>query len=347
MALVFADSFDHYIDTQSPRKWSFVSGTPPIITGRTYSGVQISGGANYRKDFSPDSATVTAGAAYKTRNFSNWILNIQNSSKSYVPAVRATHTGDGRLYISIDGAPASEVFTSFVMNLNQWYYVELSAEVSNAPSGTDTYAATSAVCRVNGITIGSVTTTSTGSAYKLSGTNSFTYASLQIMGPGGGNSADYDDLYITSPPDGFLGDIKVEILRPNGDHATTDWVATGTSTGTDDYTYVNENTPNDNTNYLLSTASGQVEFLEMSNTPTFTGTIQGIQPIWCASGDGGAGTFTGLLLDGTGTGGTATTSVFNTTTSYVFLHEGFRLSPFTGVNWTTVEVDAVKQGQKG
>jgi hypothetical protein len=225
------------------------------------------------------------------------------------------------------------------MNITEWYYIEVGATVG--VSGTN--ATTIYELRVNNQVLNQGTHTSTDG---FTGTATRNYCDVRLFGPGGGEAALHDDVYITDGE--FLGDTRVYVMRPDGDHATTDWTQGGTSTGTNDYNFINDQTPNDGTGYLLATASGNTEFTEMQDISGFTGSIKGAQPLWCMSkSDGGPGVFDGLLLDGTGTGGTHTSSTwYPSYASFLYFHKAYSTSPFTGSAWTEAELDAIKQGER-
>lgn len=341
MSLIFLDSFDHYSSSQNSRKWTIASSNAHP-SGRTNNGLTVNGASGVTKTFDAEYATVTVGAAYKTTNFSNPIFSISNTGRSNTPSVSISHVGDGRLYIN-SGTLGGTILGTFVMNTLEWYYMELQAAVE--VNGTTTNPQTTYQVRVNNEIIGTGVTTHTG-VYSGTGAGNLNYANVSLSGPGGGHSATYDDLYVTDTE--FLGDIRIYVIRPNGDHATTDWTQGGISTGTDDYNFINDTNPDDDTSYLLSTASGQTEFTEMEDIAAFTGSVAAAQALWCMKkSDAGAGIFQGLLLDGTGTGGTSTASIwYPSYASYLYFHKGYTTSPFTGIAWTTGEINAIKQGEK-
>lgn len=345
MALLFLDSFDHYSTSQNSRKWT-IAGSNAHPTGRTNNGVEVSGGSTMLKTLMEEYVSVTAGGAYKTAGFANAIFTISNVARGNVPTVKLDHVGDGRLRMNI-GNTNTTPFSNFTVNTNEWYFVELNATIA-AVGGTGTDSSnvkTAYTVRVNNNQIANGTVTNSGDYYGT-GSGNLNYANVKIEGPGGGLTAIHDDLYISDGE--FLGDIRVYVLRPNDNHATSDWAQGGTSTGTNDYNFINDTNPNDDTGYLLSTATNQVQFTEMEDITGFSGSIKGAQAVWCMEkSDGGEGIFQGLLLDGTGTGGTHTSSIwYPSYASYLFFHKGYSTSPFTGTSWTETEIDAIKQGEK-
>src|SRR4051812_28556717 len=90
--LFFIDSFDHYSTAQLLRKWT--TGTGNIVAGRTGNGLQISGVGPMKTLNSVEQVTLTAGWAYKTTNFSNYIISFLNVINGI--RVQLDHVGDGR-----------------------------------------------------------------------------------------------------------------------------------------------------------------------------------------------------------------------------------------------------------
>ena len=333
MGDIFLDSFDHYLDAHALRKWNTVVGA--ISSGRTNNGfVMDNGFGALVKNISPATPSITMGVAIKY-NAGNSILSAYNSNDtSRVPEAALKYTGDGRLRMVIGNIELDPI-PNLVLHSDSWYYTELSVSVS----GSDT-AATGFSVRLNNALMTSGTHVSTNG---YTGTYTSTderreYANVKLSGPNR-----YDDFY-AAPSGSFLGDGRIYVLRPNGDHATSDWTTAGTSTGTNDYNYINDTTPDDNTGYLTATASGNTEFTEIEDISGFSGSIKALQAVWCIGSE--SNTTMGLLLDGTGTGGTHTCSSIVVNTTYTYNCDGYVLSPFTGSAWTSGEVNAVKQGIK-
>ena len=93
-----------------------------------------------------------------------------------------------------------------------------------------------------------------------------------------GENRYFDDLYFCdgsgSRNNDFLGDMKVETIFPSGNGNSNDW---SSSSGGDNYTNVDENPPNDDTDYNYSTLSGNIDTFAFENLTTVSGSINGIQ----------------------------------------------------------------------
>lgn len=121
MALLFLDSFDHYASPQDvTRKWTM--GMTAIGAGRNGNG---GSSANFvaRTTLPGTWAEMAAGTAYRTAAFTNFPLILYDYQIGNLWGLALGHDGAGRLYLRTQaniGAPSA-----FVMNLNQWYYLEL------------------------------------------------------------------------------------------------------------------------------------------------------------------------------------------------------------------------------
>jgi hypothetical protein len=91
---------------------------------------------------------------------------------------------------------------------------------------------------------------------------------------------------------GFLGDVDIDALIPIADH-TTNWTP---SAGTSHFALVDEIPPDDDTTYISSDTTGQVDDFEFQQITGFTGTILGAQLLIYAKKDAeGTRTINGLV----------------------------------------------------
>ena len=145
-----------------------------------------------------------------------------------------------------------------LFSTNTWYYIELKVKIDNS---TGTYEV-----KINGNTElsgSSVDTQDTANAYANN---------IRFSGTGIGHR--FDDIYICdatgSKNNNFLGEMKVEILFPDGDTADADWTC---STGTDHYALVDENPSNDDTDYVESETLNHIDLYTYED-------ISGAPDIW-------------------------------------------------------------------
>jgi len=340
--LIFIDSFDHYSTAQILRKWTSTSGAPSIVTSPVRTGPQaIQGGAgNFAfKTFNASYAQLTAGAAYQTQGFANAILTFQNAS----PAVTflLQHVGDGRLnmFFQYGGQSATSPASTWVMNTNQWYYIETQATITGGPP-----ASVNATAQVNGVTI--LTWTGTLSSAGLAG---LMFNAVALGGPGAGLNATVDDFYCTDTE--FLGDIRIGVLYPNAAGDSAGWTAS--STGLANYTMVLEHIADDDATYNKAPTTGLKDLYNLDDiSPAFTGPIKGVQANWCVKkSDGGVGSVKGAWKSGSteidqsqGDNFIPPNGFNPSYTSYLYSREAERNSLFTSSPWTIAEVNGLQLG---
>ena len=176
----------------------------------------------------PSGATTNL-IAFQGKNASGaqWTVYINQSTR----AIRITTGADNTTLAATAGA---------AWNYSTWYYLECKVTVGNSAAYE---------VRLNGGTILS----GTGDTQQQSATD------ITLIGFGGLNvsGGGVDDIYLADTAGtvntDFLGDMKSRVYLPNADQATG-WTP---STGTDHFAVVDENPPNDDTDYI-SAASGSL-----------------------------------------------------------------------------------------
>ncbi len=336
--LIFLDSFDHYSNAQASRKWTSW-GSAGITTGRTGQGGLTKGGIGEPgKTFGAEYAQLTAGIAYKTPRFTNEILFFKNV-RGPGPFALLQHVGDGRLSIKfmVKGSPDTSSPSTFVMNNNQFYYFELQASVSSVDNGDGTSTVSfSATARVNEnqILSHSANITITG-AY-----DDVKFAEIRLGGPGGGDQATVDDLYVTDTE--FLGDVQIAVLYPDGAGDLTQW----TPLAGNNWENTKEHpAADDDTTYNSSDTVAQVDLYHLDDIGgSFSGTIKGVQSLHLVKKDDeGSGAVKGKWKHGVTTIDQGT-NFFPSALGYLYNRQAERVSLFTAANWTQAEIDAMQLG---
>ncbi len=334
--LPFIDSFDHY-STQAhmARKWSASSSSLTFVTGRDGVGQAIKnpGQTTVFKTFNNEYTQLSIGAAIKQSTFGGTSL-IAVGNVKYGGALpgqvifNLSNVGDGRLKVGFAGVET--IVPGFVGTVNTWYYYELKC--------TWTYVASHPVCawevRVN------ETSLATGSSTCTFATADATMANVWI----GGLSASfgdqyYDDLYTFTGE--FLGDIRIVPLYPNAAGSASVWTPNGAGAN---YQCVQEHDPNDLTNYVSSAVAGDVDDYEMDDISGTPGVIKAVQSLWCAQkSEAGTASITGQLISGADTDNSP--EYFISDAGWRYWTNAYRKSPFTGIDFTKAEINAIKQGQ--
>lgn len=346
--LLFIDSFDHYSEAQTTRKWT--QGSLAIGEfGRTGLGAGIGTFASCSKTLGQEYSILAQGVAYKTPAFANTILWASNAISSVNAFV--THIGDGRLWHQC-WAPAGWFTTyrtgdpsTFVMLANRWYYVEFYVYLEAIDNGNDTYDITySMITRVNEQEIlndvmGPYTQPYNGTTY-----GHFKFASVGPGGPGGGYHAGIDDYYCTDGE--FLGDIKIGVLYPNASGAYQQWtpLSGGMSFSGSNYEMVREHPADDDLTILYAAATGQVEMEHLDDIDiSFSGTIKGAQALWLVKKtDMGTGIVEGIWKhDAVEVSGL---DFYPSALDYLYDIQAERYSLFTSGNWTVPEVNELELG---
>jgi len=154
----------------------------------------------------------------------------------------------------------------------------------------------------------------------------------------------YDDLYIldtlgTINKD-FLGDIRVQRLRPNGATATTNFsTLVGAATN---WEAINELGEDDDTSYIESNTVANRDLYEYEDLPSAPDTIYGViaKPVLRKS-DAGSRTYKLICSSGISEDETGTLYPGST---FVRQAQIFETDPFTGVFWTEAGVNNAKFG---
>jgi len=327
MTVRFLESFQHYTTlAQLASKWG--SGVPVGSIGNTYPRWT---GANY---YIPQNASIQR----TLDNQATWVVGF---------ALRYISTGGSVTLLDFLDGTSSQVFlrinadntlsfvrgstvlgtTSFSLISGTWYYIEAKVTINN----------TTGVCevRVNGDTKLSLTSQNT----RQSANN---YANIVKFGSFN-NTPQWGltDIYIAdgNAAQTYLGDIRVKCLFPSGAGATTQWTPSAGS----NYQNVDESTPNDDTDYNLSSVAGQIDTYAMDNLAA-NDTPLAVQ--WIArlrKDDAGTRTIRRVLRSG---GANYEGSNVNVSDTYNYYTEVLETDPATGVAWTNSGVNAVEAGIK-
>lgn len=165
----------------------------------------------------------------------------------------------------------------------------------------------------------------------------------------GSAAASVDNCYVcdgsgAAPGNDFLGDVRIEALRPQ-----TDAVAAGTnagltpSTGTDHGALVDEASPNSDTDYNAGATAG---VKDTYNYPSMVnaGTIYGVQACLHARKVDNVGKTIAPVVRSGGTDYDGTT--VDVGDGWHYYCQMYALDPATGVAWTSGGVNAVEVGMK-
>ncbi len=240
MALLFLDGFDNIGNStqMGVKGWSNPGGTFPVGrsgTGQSWQNVNTS--TVISKSFATNTTVIT-GFAFKQ-------VSAVASDQVYL-RVGATLTMALRInasnHIEIRNSTPTLIATgTATLNPGTFYYIEIKL-VINGASGT-------VEVHVNGATDIASTTGNFGS------TGIDNWGAL-----GRTQGMVIDDLYVFNGSggvnDGFVGDVRVQTLYPNGAGNSTQWTPNGAASN---YLCVNEAIPDDDTTYVSDSTVGHID----------------------------------------------------------------------------------------
>lgn len=210
------------------------------------------------------------------------------------------------------------------LTVNQWYHMQVKVFIHNTLGSFEV--------RLNNVSV-------------ISGTN----VDTQSTGTAGANIHEFggnawiDDWWICDG-DGaayndFLGDLKAIQVKPNGVGNYSEWTPSAGA----NWQCVDEAPPTDDTDYVASSTVGQRDTYAMEN-PGFVGAIKGVQHnVMVRKDDAGVRTARTLYRGG-GVDFDGVDVTLNTT--YQVITRVMETDPATGVDWTTLGINAAEFGEK-
>lgn len=270
MALLFLDSFDHYgadYVTGIEAKWTGGSGSISSGSGRHRNGMT---GRAYVAVI-PTSGTAIFGAA--VRFYVTLVGGIFAIGDVHGLYFGISTLQDGAIRTNM-GNRASAVN---VLRENQWHYVEMavSVRVTDQDVGAPGYSTrTVDACKVwvdgalvlDEVDLGTTITQTNG--WSAHGWN------LAWLGDSG-NTTNNDDFYLLdgagpAPWNAPLGDVQIDVIRPNGATATTQWTPSGAATN---FGCVRDQTPDGDATKVIAATGSLSDLYEMENINTGDGII--------------------------------------------------------------------------
>ena len=341
MALRWIEGFEGFgaltlgpLGTEIDKKYDDTNVTAPIARTGRGGGVAVELGitqASYLVKTFDNQTTWVIGYAFHTpTSFSATprpMVTIFDGGPSGTPQMVLKLTNDGITVVR--NAVLLDTVAS-LFSANTWYYIEFKVTIHGTTGAYEV--------RINQNNISSdsgINTSDTGNAY---GDAVRFYATE--------NSPWYDDIYILDGTGGenddFLGEMKVEILLPTSDTITADW---SLSTGADHYALVDENPSDEDTTYVYSTVSAEVDLYNYDDIGSAFQTIYGVQVNTQAKVSSAASIdmYTPVSSGSTVSNGTAVTV---SDTNYKTFGRAIGLDPDTGALWLSGAVDAALFGVK-
>lgn len=329
MSLLFMDGFEAQ-DTLT--KWAVNLLTPEYTqTTRLGSGVCLansggSAGASAVVGFTA-SARVYAGAAVKVPTLTNRsLLALCGDAGATQHAVLVVNAS-GAVTINRGGTVLA-TSTAGLIPAGTWVYVELTATVSDTVGVME--------ARVNG----TVVATFTGDT-KNAGTGTNLDA-LTIFPSSSSSPTFYDDVYVCnalgSVNNTYLGDVRVQTLRPNAAGSSTQLTPVGSASN---YANVDEAPPSQ-ADYNYSGTAGQKDLYGVEDVLGGTTAVLGVQVGTVArKTDTGARSMKNLIKSGATTTAGSTATLGVSALTYLTMHEA---NPTTAAAWAVSDIAALEVG---
>lgn len=272
MVMRFLDSFDYYATSDTTRKWTSKDGAP------TVQNTVVRNGINSLQANSTHAVNLTLDAQ------ASWVYGFGFRITTLSVAQRLIEFKDGAtvqcsLRINTNGTlevrrgtstAVTDGLSTFSINTNVWFYIEMKVTIA------DSIAASSCVVRVNeDVKI----TVATGQDLKVSA--NATADNFKMGNIAGGGTDYFDDIYICDGTgavnNDFLGDVKVEVLLPDG-NGTTNQFTGSDADSTDNYLHVDETDTDDDTSYVEHDTVGEIDLYTFDDISLGTPqTIHGLQ----------------------------------------------------------------------
>jgi hypothetical protein len=346
MAILWADSFDHYGESELATRYDYVDGVPAFV------GIDASNGRfgtscfDMSRDLARgimkligDQSTVVVGLAFKqpinSHPDSRVPINIGRGTGILAPVqgVLVVNGVMGIDYYSGDGDTLlASATTMSPLQEDVYYYIELKVVIH--PS------AGSVVVRVNEEEV--INQTSVNTDPLGSGSANRVAIGFSQVGTSSGRPYFIDDFYIEDTD--FLGDIHIEALFPNAVGDASEWSpSTG---GADNYTMTDEEPPDGDTTYVLGSAVDQKDSYGLINPTVQYTDIKAIQVDFYETGEAGIGT--PLVVPDLYVGGTHYEGSLGISTieEYRYRTEVIASNPQSTTAWTKADIDDLEVGPK-
>lgn len=245
--------------------------------------------------------------------------------------IRLVYTANTWLLYVAGSASPDIYWYSGIVALNEWHYLEVKIKVGTSFDGELSY-------WVDGVLINSTT----GFDYQTMPISTITLGGASSSDI---DSCDFDNVYVTNTAGTVntanLGPIEVQTLLPDGNGNYSQMTGSD-GNSTDNYLLVDENPPNDGTDYVGSATEGTIDtytFGNLTGTPTVKGAVLAMNATKVESAAKymrGKTRISSTDYNGTSKGLGQTT--------YALYEEVWDESPATSTAWTYTELNGAEFG---
>lgn len=245
------------------------SGTTPTVDSTT----KRSGAYAYRANTSSNTATIYKSWASSAQSNKFWFrtyIRIATAPGTEIGVIRIGTTTNNKVGVRMNSDRSIELWNeedsaqigsaSSALATNTWYRVEVYVN-------TTTLASTEAELRLDGVKTAS--TVDSGTINLTAGIDRLTWGILTSTT----SDLYFDDIAIndsTGRTDNWPGEGKIVHLNPDANGATNSWSRepTNCNGSSNNYECVDENTPNDATDYIYSSTVNQTNHFDLESTAT-------------------------------------------------------------------------------
>lgn len=338
MALRFIDGFDHYaIPSQIPLKYTSYNDSGSSIGITTMTGRRAGSTALFFRTssdfigmtFDPQSTWIIGFALYMVSTETTELLRFTDETGTIQGALSIGNDGTIRVYRNSVTSGTLLATSTNALPILTWNYIEVKLTIADSGGNWEV--------RVNESTWLNFTGDTKQSATLSTATR------IQIWGRGSDNGI--DDLYICdgtgSANNSFLGDVRIDTVRPIGAGNYSEFSKQGSASNWDN---LDDTTLDSDSTYNYSNTVGQRDTLDCGNLPAITGGIFGVQVNMAArKDDAGGRTFRSLTrVSGTDYEGDSQ----NVGTDYRYFRQIIEKNPNTTAAWTESEINTAEFGYK-
>lgn len=269
--LLFLDSFDHYDRAED----KYLAGASIVtVTGGRH-GKGLPANADVRCAPRPTHNRFIFGIAFKFASTFSQFVDISDSPGQSIGNVQVTN--GGAIKVILFGGPTAQTIDDIV-RVNQWHYIEIDLTIIATVTGASSckYSFEPAIIILDGNIVLNTTLQYTINQNGLPSTAKWGYYDIGSNI----NSGVFDDHYLCDgaggPPwNAPVGDIRIDVIRPNGVGAITEWTPVGVSANWDTN---NDVSPDDETTHVVATVANRSDLYEMEDVST-SGTVIGAQAL--------------------------------------------------------------------
>ncbi len=322
--LRFVDGFDHYLTVAKGLRKGWTSwGTINGVTGR-FGGraIQTYNGDHFILPLDAQSTWIVGFAWYTAGGYLSSEQKVFTLLDNATEQVYLSITTDNKWKV-YNGSTTLLATGTTAMALTSWYYIEFKVTIHDTTGSFE--------LRIEGVSEVS------GSNVDTKNSANTTADKIKIFGHGIAVYTCVDDLYIADSQAGqitdFIGPCRIDTLYPTSDGSLTDWTASAGSR----YACIDENDPNDATDYIYESVAGEYSTFNLGNLSSSGVSVKGVQINVTHQKDDATSRSIAPVIRQSAVNADGSTVVNNS--SWAQLKQLYETNPVTTIAWTQADVD--------